>query len=132
MYRKTYGEELFNLIYPDSDNAKGREIIAYCEKCPERVYVCELDRRIVGFITFGLSHRTMIGEIYNNAVDPDYRGRGIGPFMYRYVFELFRKEGMKFAKVCTGLDYAHAPARRAYEKAGFNIKAEAVTYYMKL
>jgi len=34
--------------------------------------------------------------------------------------------------VHTGLDYAHAAARRAYERAGFNIRHEDVDYYMKL
>jgi metal-dependent HD superfamily phosphatase/phosphodiesterase len=39
---------------------------------------------------------------------------------------------MVYAKVGTGLDYAHARARRAYERAGFDIRHEEVTYYMKL
>ena len=39
---------------------------------------------------------------------------------------------MTYAKVATGLDDAHAPARRAYERAGFDIKVEDVTYYKKL
>ncbi|MBT4097360.1 MAG: GNAT family N-acetyltransferase, partial [Gemmatimonadetes bacterium] len=34
--------------------------------------------------------------------------------------------------VGTGLDDAHAPARRAYERAGFDIAQQDVTYYKKL
>jgi len=39
---------------------------------------------------------------------------------------------MVYAKVRTGLDYAHARARRAYERAGFSIRHENVEYYMRL
>jgi len=34
--------------------------------------------------------------------------------------------------VTTGLDYAHEPARKAYQRAGFSRKLESVTYYMEL
>jgi hypothetical protein len=39
---------------------------------------------------------------------------------------------MRFAKVHTGLDPSHAPARRAYEKAGFTTQLPTVDYYRKL
>ena len=34
--------------------------------------------------------------------------------------------------VTTGLDDGHAPARRAYEKAGFEKNLPSLTYYKKL
>jgi len=34
--------------------------------------------------------------------------------------------------VTTGSDPAHAPARRAYERAGFKLKTEQVFYIMDL
>ena len=52
--------------------------------------------------------------------------------MYQAVFERFKAEGMQAAMVTTGLDDAHAPARRAYERAGFKRKAEQVCYIMDL
>ena len=39
---------------------------------------------------------------------------------------------MAYAKVHTGLDDAHARARRAYERAGFDISHQEVNYYLKL
>ena len=39
-----------------------------------------------------------------------------------------RAEGMKIITVNTGLDEGHAPARRAYERAGFTAPLESVTY----
>ena len=38
----------------------------------------------------------------------------------------------KVVKVTTGLDWAHAAARRAYERAGFKKHLESTTYYMEL
>jgi ribosomal protein S18 acetylase RimI-like enzyme len=86
----------------------------------------------VGFATFWIHAERRIGEIANNAVDPDFQGRGLAQQMYRAVLERFRREGLLYAKVQTGLDEAHAPARRAYERAGFDIRHETVTYYQKL
>ena len=42
------------------------------------------------------------------------------------------EQGMRYARVSTGLDDAHAPARRAYERAGFDICHENMTYFAKL
>ena len=52
--------------------------------------------------------------------------------MYKAVLEEFRRAGMHYGTVFTGLDEGHAPARRAYKRAEFSIKRETVQYYMKL
>ena len=132
MFRETYGDELFSLLVPNEKTAKGEQIKAHCEKHPEWVFICEEKGKIVGFITFTLDYEKRIGEIGNNARDPDCKLKGIGQQMYQAVFDYFRAHGMLYAKVGTGLDYAHAPARRAYERAGFNIHHEDITYYKKL
>ncbi|MGI6355800.1 MAG: GNAT family N-acetyltransferase [Lentisphaeria bacterium] len=94
--------------------------------------VCEEDGKVVGFITFMIDDQKKIGTIGNNAADPDCGLKGIGQQMYRAVLELFRSRGMQAARVFTGLDDAHARARRAYERAGFNRQLTHVTYYMEL
>jgi len=132
MFREIYGDELFELLVPDERTSKGEQVRAHCERHPEWVFVCEEEGRIVGFVTFRLDFDRKIGEIGNNARDPDCDLKGIGQQMYKAVFDYFRKHGMLYAKVFTGLDYAHAPARRAYERAGFNIRHECVEYFMKL
>ena len=65
-------------------------------------------------------------------VHPDWQGRGIAPRLYEYVFERLRERGMRYVKVHTGGDPAHAPARRAYQKAGFEIALPQVDYYREL
>ena len=132
MFRACYGEELFARLVPDAETRKGSQIKAHCEQHPEWVYVCQEQGRIVGFVTFGLDTDTQIGEIGNNAVDPDCGLKGIGQQMYEAVLEHFRAHHMAYAKVHTGLDDAHARARRAYERAGFDISHQEVNYYLKL
>ncbi len=132
MFRETYGDELFDLLIPDESTAKGKQIRAHCERHPEWVFVCEEEGCVVGFVTFTLDPNKKLGTIGNNARDPECDLKGIGQQMYRAALDYFRKHDMLYAKVQTGLDYAHAPARRAYERVGFNVHHEDVDYYMKL
>ena len=127
-----FGPELFEIKVPDPDQVKGAQIVKQCQDHPDWIFICEEDGKIVGFVTFRLNHITGIGEICNNAVDPDCGLKGIGQQMYKAVLAHFVKKGMLYAEVTTGLDEGHAPARRAYERAGFDIRSENVTYYKKL
>ena len=132
MTRDALGDRIADRLNPEGDSVKkGREIESFAASMPENIFICEEEGRIVGFITFLLSPEG-VGVIGNNAVDPECGLKGIGQQMYRAVLEHFRKNGMKTASVTTGLDHAHAPARRAYERAGFNRKLESVTYYLDL
>ncbi len=132
MFRQTYGEELFSLLRPHPETDKGEEVAAFCLKKPQWCLVCEEEGRVVGFMTFWLDRKHLVAEVGNNAADPDCGIKGIGQQMYQAALSFFRKEGMKYARVHTGLDPAHQRARRAYERAGFNIKHEQVTYFRKL
>jgi GNAT superfamily N-acetyltransferase len=74
----------------------------------------------------------MVGTIGTNAVQSAFRGRGIGGQLYQKVFDCLKAEGISFVKVVTGLDEGHAPARRAYEKAGFKANLKSICYYKKI
>jgi GNAT superfamily N-acetyltransferase len=132
-FRRIQGEPLFTAAHPDWRKDKGEQVRRACEH-PEKshVHVAELAGRVVGFITFYPKAETRIAEIGNNAVHPDFQGRGIGARMYEYVFEKMRQMGMRFVEVHTGGDPGHAPARRAYEKVGFDIQLPTVTYWRRL
>ena len=52
--------------------------------------------------------------------------------MYTFALDYFRREGMKMAMVHTGLDEAHAPARKAYERMGFDRTIPEVLYFKML
>lgn len=86
---------------------------------PFEMWVMELEGAIVGFVSVGFDDRSKVGEIGLNAVAPAVAGRGLAQSLYDHAFDRMRARGMVVASVSTGGDAGHAPARRAYEKAGF-------------
>lgn len=130
--REVFGDELYAVLFPEDQQRKGNEMRGHCEGTPDRIWICEVDGRVAGFIMWSMDGEKRIGVIGNNGLHPELTGRGLGAFMYRRVLEHFRANGMGHAMVHTGLDKGHAPARRAYERVGFNIRHESVNYYMKL
>jgi len=132
-WEKRLGQDVFPHVYGDWEQQKRAQIRKACDPDDRAVMlVAEIDGRIVGFISYYLDESRRIGEIGNNAVHPDFQGRGIGPRMYARVLERMRQAGMKVAKVLTGLDEAHIPARRAYEKVGFAANLQSIEYYQAL
>ena len=132
--RAALGDEIFGQLHPDGLASKSEQIAAAFAGRLEWVLVaCDPDGgEVVGFATFRLDRERKVGEIGNNAVHPAWRGRGIAGALYERVLEHFREEGMVVAKVTTGLDEAHAPARVAYKKVGFERGTSSVTYYKTL
>ena len=121
--------EMFAAAFgPDWRIEKAGQIEQFCTHYPQWCLVTEVDGVVVGFVTWVLKVDRQLGEIGNNAVDPEYQGMGIGTGQYRRALEVFRDEGMRFARVQTGLDEPHAPARAAYEKVGFRQFVPSVTY----
>lgn len=132
-FRQILEPNLFEIVFPQWEMEKKRQIEAACRgEHGVNVYVAELDGKVVGFITYRLDQRIRIGEISNNAVYPQNQGSGIGTVMYKHVLAKMKEGGMKCAKVCTGGDPSHAPARRAYEKVGFSRALPSVDYYQEL
>jgi mannose-6-phosphate isomerase-like protein (cupin superfamily) len=111
---------------------KRAELSRFYEAHPDWLLVAESEGRVVGFVTYTLDPIREVGEIRNNAVDPAFQGRGLGTALYRQVVAIFGQAGMKYAWVETGLEEEYAPARRAYEKAGFEPFHEAVYYIQAL
>ena len=70
MFRETYGDDLFEILVPDAETSKGKQIRSHSEAHPEWTFICEEEGRVVGFVTFRLDAERKIGEIGNNAVDP--------------------------------------------------------------
>lgn len=130
--QKILGKELHAVLCAGWAGRKEEAIRQFWREHPEDMFVVEREGEILAFITFRTDERTRIGTIGNNAVDPAVQSRGIGTRMYEHVLDHFRGCGMKYACVHTGLDEGHAPARRAHEKAGFDIAKPDVTYYKYL
>lgn len=98
----------------------------------DSLLVTEMDGQVVGFITHTMSGARRVGTIHYNGVAPEAKGKGIGTLQVERVLEVFREAGMEYACVGTGLNEGHAPARRVYEKCGFEPVMDYRTYSRKL
>ncbi|MFH1477646.1 MAG: GNAT family N-acetyltransferase [Verrucomicrobiota bacterium] len=133
-YRKYIGNnDLYDRLSNGWQEQKAVQVRNKAQEHPEEVLVSELDGKIVGFVTFALDLQNGIGEICNNAVDPEYQGKGIGSQQHLKTLDIFRGKGLKYAIVSTGYeDEGHAKARASYEKVGFKKMRASITYSLKL
>jgi ribosomal protein S18 acetylase RimI-like enzyme len=132
-FRDLVGEDVFRLEFSDWDQAQGDYLESICAKnSGKEIYVATLDEAVVGFIGLSMNQASRRGEVDLNAVDPGHQGGGIGEFMYQFAIRRMQSAGMKVVKVSTGGDSSHAAARRAYEKAGFNVFIPSITMYRNL
>lgn len=131
MSRAALGDRISDMLNPAGDaESKGLQVKGQIDSGKYSIAVCVHDDEIVGFITY--KNDGTFGEICNNAAKIGTGLKGIGQTMYKFVLDDFRNAGVKVVKVTTGLDYAHAPARRAYERAGFVKHLDSTTYFMEL
>lgn len=128
--RESLGEELYKAFNTGWQERKTKAVLE--EMRGERGYVVKVDGEVAGFISYQANFENKSGMICNNGVSSNFRGLGIGPKMYNFVFEKMKEEGLLYAQVTTGLDDGHAPARKAYQKAGFEKNRPSVTYFKKL
>jgi ribosomal protein S18 acetylase RimI-like enzyme len=126
-FRSMLGDDLYELVQQREDEAQ-KELLdsLLIQQPPWQVYVAELAGAVVGFVAFKLNQETLIGEIGLNAVHPSHSGRGLGTALYEFVLSSMKESGMLAATVATGADASHAPARRAYRKAGFAVQIPSV------
>lgn len=129
-FRAILGDEVYALAQARDDAAQP-ELLASMLRADSgwEVYVAERDGLVVGFVSVRLDHETKIGELGLNAVHPEHAGHGIGTAMYELAVQRMRAVGMRVATVGTGGDPSHAPARRAYQKAGFDLQIPSVWMY---
>lgn len=124
--------DVFQAFYPDPAANRGENLRSHFEQYPGQVLVAERAGKMVGVVTYLMDSKRRVGTICMNAADQKSAEKGVGQEMYAAVFERFRAAGMKYAQVSTGGDSAHAAARRAYERAGFQNSTISVNYYREL
>lgn len=132
-FRSILGAEIYELAQRRDDEAQeGLLTSLLAADSPWELYAAECGGEVVAFMAVRLDRETNVGEIGLNAVDPAHAGKGIGTAMYEFALERMKQAGMKVATVATGGDPSHAPARRAYRKAGFEIEIPALWMYRRL
>ncbi len=119
-FEQLLGPNIYTLIWPDWRTSQRAAIETVCKGSEKTtVLVAELDGRVVGFLAYELNTKDKTGEVQLLAVHPEYQHLGIGTELNKFALERMKESGMKMAKVDTGGDPSHAPARRSYEKAGY-------------
>jgi len=96
----------------------------------EYALVAEVGGQLAGYMTYRLSAETSTGTVSYNAVHPDYQRRGVATALITRVLDIFRQEGLHYARVST-LE-TDTRARGLYEKAGFTELVKFVDYIQEL
>jgi ribosomal protein S18 acetylase RimI-like enzyme len=132
-FRAILGEDISQVTQARDDQKQAEYLASLLIPDPGwELYVAEYRGLVVGFVSVQMNRETSIGEIGLNAVHPDWAGVGIGTAMYDVVLERMREAGMRVATVSTGGDSSHAPARRAYQKAGFTVGIPSIWLCQRL
>lgn len=131
-WRRLIGEGPWRDSFGDWEANKCASVESQIRRMSESAIVTEVGDEVVGFLTWRLHTERGVGEISNNAVHPDHQARGVGVAQVRHALEVFRAAGMTSARVLTGGDEGHAPARAMYRKAGFVRGIPMVEYFLEL
>ena len=132
-FREIVGAEIAAIAFAHADAEQAKLLDGICAAgSGHHVSVVAVGREIVGFVSFTVDTDKRRGEIGLNAVHPDHAGKGIGTWMYGFAMARMAELGMALATVGTGGDPGHAPARRAYQKAGFGPALPSVHLYKLL
>lgn len=127
------GEELSQLILHHTKADQAAQLETLCGTDSDAALLVALvDEEIVGFVSYTVQAEKQLGEIGLNAVHPAHAGAGIGTALYNRACEEMARQGVRVVEVSTGGDLSHAPARRAYEKAGFGHPLATLCLFRKL
>jgi len=120
--RSVLGDEVFLRLHPEWQESQAEAVRSSCTNPERDVFVAVVDDRPVAFVAVALNafHERM-GWIEVIGVDPDYQRRGISSQLTELAIAHMGSHGMDIAVVETGGDPGHAPARAAYEAAGFTV-----------
>lgn len=121
------GAQQFSLQHRDWEEAKAAKVREACAPnfAGSVLVATAADSGVaVGFVSFGPLEwqkpehaRAPIGELWNNAVLPEFQRRGVATQLYTAALARMTDGGM--GHVLVGVGAGNVPACRAYEKVGF-------------
>jgi ribosomal protein S18 acetylase RimI-like enzyme len=131
-FQAMLGPSVYGLIWPDWQASQRKGVETLCrDRDKHVVWVAEADAAPVGFIACDLNPAERTAEVQLIAVSPEHQNQGIGTALNVYALERMKEHGVRLTHVDTGGDVSHAPARRAYEKAGY-VAMPLVRYFKDL
>jgi GNAT superfamily N-acetyltransferase len=117
-FERVLGSRVFHMIWPEWRRSQKEGVEGACRAIDKyHTLVADLDDRVVGFISYELRGET--GEVVLLAVHPEFQKRGIAAQLNQAALDEMKAAGANMAIAETGGEEGHAPARRAYEKAGY-------------
>lgn len=123
---------IYRSFYPQGWQVRQEaDIAALCRDATVSVSVARVGDDLAGFVALKVHEEDSMGEVYAIAVDPEHQRSGVGAALLDFALDWMRKKGLAMAMVETGHDAGHAPARAAYEKAGF-ARLPVARYFRKL
>ena len=116
-FEEVLGSQLFARFYP---NWRAQQSEAVAEALGANpTWVALVDAEVAGFVNVVFDDAEKSGEIFMIAVEPDLQRRGVASALTELALSEMKRRGATLATVATGGDPGHAPARKAYEAAGF-------------
>ena len=130
-FEQVLGSSIYRMIWPDWRAGQREAVETVCKDGEKEVLVAEVDGVVVGFVAYAMNDKDKTGEVLLLAVHPDHQNLGIGTELNTFALKKMKEGGMTMARVETGGDPSHAPARRSYEKAGYQA-LPLVRYFLDL
>ncbi|GAA3335135.1 GNAT family N-acetyltransferase [Amorphoplanes nipponensis] len=127
-FEQVLGGEIYRRLFPDWTSSQARDVARVCREHAATTWVAVAGAEPVGFVVAVLDPASGGGELEMIAVDPAHQRRGIATDLIAFAVDQLRAAGARLVAIGTGGDPGHAPARRAYEKAGFTALPQ-VRYY---
>jgi GNAT superfamily N-acetyltransferase len=118
-FRQTFSPDAYAILYPDWQAQQRAVVERICGDEQTTTLRAAVDGEDAGFLAYTLNHTDLVGTVELLAVHPAHQHPGIDTALNLAALDQMRASGMKLAGVSTGGDPGHAPARRAYEKAGY-------------
>lgn len=122
------GREIYRRVYPDWLTSQAQAVRDSCADERAEVWVATVGEQPVGYVALIIDSDRRAAVIDMLAVDPNHQGQGVGTALVEHAVARAAAAGASVVSVATGGDAGHAPARRAYDKAGFT-PLPLVRYY---
>ncbi|MCA9892464.1 MAG: GNAT family N-acetyltransferase [Anaerolineae bacterium] len=130
-FRQIMGPNIFPKLYPNWQQGQMDWVDTLVREDKYTVWVAVVEEQPVGLIAYSMEQEKQTAEVQFLVVHPDFQNDGIGTDLNTFALEKLREAGIRLVEVGTGGDESHAPARRAYEKAGYR-PLPLVRYYQWL
>ena len=105
---------------------KARQLDVDVGRKAATIFVAEVDRNMVGFITTWQDKATGIGHIPNLSVAQEFQGHGMGRKLIQHALDYFRQSGLTHAKIETVVQ--NNVGNHLYQSVGFREIARQIHF----